>query len=725
MLVIMSAGDIDMDISSVVKLYREFAKFTQTTSAAISRSSSNGKQVLVSTVQTQRDLERAEKVKFTKNYCVDVQNAETCNVLFRSSPQELNNEIWNRESKSGKYRAVVRKWTDKKKEEKQFLEIWTGSNKIENIDLSSSDKHGKVYDPDGYFGCFEWSSKEDKILFVAEKKYKKAVSYFTKPSDDKDSPDKTAPGEEYVVREDWGEGFVGKHISVLCILTISTGDINVIEEIPDNVSVGQVQWMPDDSGVIFTGWQHEPYRLGIIYCPMRKSTLFHLDFNSGVCESLSSLSKASNSAKISPDGNKFVYLQTECGGPHMQCAELLMYDLNTKETVTLVEKVWTAKDGELPGIYTLCLPDTCYSDDNKRVLVNTIWTHQNTIVVIDTVTKSVVRLPSDNDCCMVLLCIEQDTMIAECSSPSRPHYLVIGKLPASGQESKMKWSALDETTPVLDNIKWKVNKHQPSTDRVNGKYPNLTYESILTYPTDVDPNSSRNFIVFPHGGPHSVFTSSFMLYVSLFCKLGYSSLLVNYRGSSGYGSDSIYSLPGKCGDQDVKDVQCAAMEIVKAEGYDANRMFVWGGSHGGFLTCHLVGQYPDVYKASVCRNPVIDVSSKVGPSDIPDACYVEAGHSFTHSTIPNEETLSAMWKCSPLQYVDQITTPVMIMIGKDDRRVPPSQGYQLYKALKARNKKVRHVAYPDNCHPIVKVDSEADAFINIYKWFNDHLPISE
>ena len=84
-------------------------------------------------------------------------------------------------------------------------------------------------------------------------------------------------------------------------------------------------------------------------------------------------------------------------------------------------------------------------------------------------------------------------------------------------------------------------------------------------------------------------------------------LLVNYRGSTGYGQDSIDSLPGDIGTQDVRDMQQAAETCMKQ--FNFLKAVVYGGSHGGFLSAHLVGQYPDYYTAAAIRNPVIQLES--------------------------------------------------------------------------------------------------------------------
>lgn len=93
---------------------------------------------------------------------------------------------------------------------------------------------------------------------------------------------------------------------------------------------------------------------------------------------------------------------------------------------------------------------------------------------------------------------------------------------------------------------------------------------------------------------------------------------VNYRGSIGQGQASIDFLLGRVGDSDVRDCKLATETCIKMFNCSAQRCVLFGGSHGGFLVTHLSGQYPDSYCAVAARNAVIDISTMIYSSDIPD-----------------------------------------------------------------------------------------------------------
>nr|XP_034305158.1 acylamino-acid-releasing enzyme [Crassostrea gigas] len=675
-------------------------------------------QMSINSVWNQSDLDRLEKVKFTKTYLVSESSPGEFEVNHRKISSTDSNIMYNEEAPSGKFNAIIRKFTPKKGgEEKQFIEIWNHCKKIKQYDVLSKEKHGKICTKDGQFGCLHWSKDETKLLYVSERKTPKMASYFDTKKADKPEEEQPIRGHEHDFKQDWGEQLVGKHKLALNILDLNSGDINTLDTIPEDLSVGQAIWTPD-GGIIFVGWKQEPYRLGLVYCPIRPSGIYMWDSKTSNIKQLSDESRASSLPNLSPDGTKLIYLDNQVGGPHYQCARLMMYEMKSGTNTVLVDVVKNPKADEFPGIYSYSLPQRCWAVDGKRVVFESVWRHQVGILVVDTETKKITPILCKSGGCLKITDIHQDRMLVIRSSINQQPYFSISQLPESGNESSAEFLPLDDPEPPLD-ISFKILKFQP-TSRPHPTFGVNEYEAILAIPKDAEQKKCP-LIVFPHGGPHAVHTTNFLLLPAVFMLNGFAMVYVNYRGSTGYGDDSVHSLPGRVGDQDVKDCQEVAESVIKLDQIDENKVAVFGGSHGGFLTTHLIGQYPGFYKAACCRNPVTNIAGMVATTDIPDWCYVEAGFDFTHSSLPTGEKLTNMWNKSPMQYVDKVETPILIMLGLEDARVPPKQGEEYYKKLRARNKKARLIGYSDNSHPIQTVEASADSCINILDWFWQHL----
>ncbi|XP_013924465.1 PREDICTED: acylamino-acid-releasing enzyme-like [Thamnophis sirtalis] len=297
---------------------------------------------------------------------------------------------------------------------------------------------------------------------------------------------------------------------------------------------------------------------------------------------------------------------------------------------------------------------------------------------------------------------------------------MVAFLPPAGKEADVNWVCLEETSPI-QGISWDVHILQPSPDQDNPQYRGLDFEAILLKPTQVAEQTKLPLVVSPHGGPHSVFTTTWMLYPAVLCRMGFAVLLVNYRGSLGFGQDSVDSLPGNVGCQDVKDVQSCVEQMLQKEPLDSNRVALLGGSHGGFLSCHLIGQYPGTYKACVTRNPVVNMASMFGSTDIPDWCMTEIGLPYDQAALPVPEQWEKMLLHSPMQFVDKVQAPVLLLIGEEDRRVPPKQGLEYYHALRSRGIPTRMLQYPNDNHALSSVEAEADGFMNIALWLLQHL----
>ncbi|KAJ8475496.1 hypothetical protein ONZ45_g15588 [Pleurotus djamor] len=194
--------------------------------------------------------------------------------------------------------------------------------------------------------------------------------------------------------------------------------------------------------------------------------------------------------------------------------------------------------------------------------------------------------------------------------------------------------------------------------------------------------------------------------------------LPDYTGSLGFGEKYVTALLGKCGSLDVEDCIASVNHLVKSgvATIGEGKQFISGGSHGGFLTGHLIGQYPDVFTAAALRNPVISVG-ELSTSDIPDWYYSEFGLPYTPKSLITPEVYETLFKASPTAYVDEVKAKVLLLIGGSDLRVAPTQGVGYYHALKGRGKKVKMLWFEGEGHPLEGVEATRVGYEVVLDWF--------
>jgi dipeptidyl aminopeptidase/acylaminoacyl peptidase len=220
-----------------------------------------------------------------------------------------------------------------------------------------------------------------------------------------------------------------------------------------------------------------------------------------------------------------------------------------------------------------------------------------------------------------------------------------------------------------------------------------------------------------HGGPHAFYANSFFHEMQVFAGLGYGVLYVNPRGSHSYSQAFVDAVRGDYGNGDYKDIMAGVDYVLEEYDWiDEDNLGVTGGSYGGFMTNWIVG-HTNRFKAAVTQRSICNWVSFRGVSDI--------GYYFSDWQIKAElNDVETMWHHSPIKYVDDIETPLLILHSERDFRCPIEQGEQLYVALKYQKKETQFVRFPEADHNLSrtgKPNLRVERLTHLTGWFETHL----
>ncbi len=249
---------------------------------------------------------------------------------------------------------------------------------------------------------------------------------------------------------------------------------------------------------------------------------------------------------------------------------------------------------------------------------------------------------------------------------------------------------LEKLTDVNDRQDVVLSKPEPiEFEGANG----WKVHGWLLKPVGYEAGEKYPLLLEIHGGPHAMYGNTYMNEFQILAAEGYAVLYVNPRGSHGYGQDFVNAVRGDYGGGDYQDLMLAVDHVLEQFDFiDESRLGVTGGSYGGFMTNWIVG-HTNRFKRAVTQRSISNWISFYGVSDI--------GYYFTEWQIDGDfRDIQKLWKHSPLAYVKNIETPLLILHSEKDYRCPIEQAEQLFISLKRLGKETKFVRFPEENHEL-------------------------
>jgi dipeptidyl aminopeptidase/acylaminoacyl peptidase len=251
--------------------------------------------------------------------------------------------------------------------------------------------------------------------------------------------------------------------------------------------------------------------------------------------------------------------------------------------------------------------------------------------------------------------------------------------------------------------------HYPSRD---GKW---TISAFLYVPFNMARNGQNAAIVYIHGGPTAQSMNSFNRFVQFAANQGYMVLAPNYRGSTGYGKEFQQANLFDMGGGDLQDV-LAGVDWIKQTGHlDPKKIAVMGGSYGGYLSMMAVTKAPEVWAAGVPIVPFVNWFTEI---ENEDPVLQQSDLATMGDVVKNKALYEDR---SPINFIDQIKAPLLLLAGGHDPRCPKSETQQVVDAIKKRGGTVEAKVYENEGHGFARVENQIDAYKRVADFLLAHV----
>ena len=243
---------------------------------------------------------------------------------------------------------------------------------------------------------------------------------------------------------------------------------------------------------------------------------------------------------------------------------------------------------------------------------------------------------------------------------------------------------------------------------------------FIVKPANFDPSKKYPLAVIIHGGPQSAFNDNwgYRWNPQVWANNGYIVFLPNPRGSTGYGQKFVNEITGDWGGKAYTDIMNGVADVLRRNSFiDRNRIGAAGASYGGYMINWIEGHNNDPrfrFKVLVSHDGVYNLESMYGATE--ELWFTDWEFKGTPWTNP---AMYARW--SPSKFVKNFNTPILVIHGELDYRVPFGEGLQLFTAAQLRGVDSKLLVFPDEGHWVLKPQNSQLWYHTVLDWMDKYL----
>lgn len=396
--------------------------------------------------------------------------------------------------------------------------------------------------------------------------------------------------------------------------------------------------------------------------------------------------------KFSNDGRFMAYLAMKKPGAEADRFGLMLLDLVTGEKK------------ELAANWDRSISDYQFGLDNRTIYVTTQDLGQYSIYAINTSFGDVIKVYGDG--------YAGSLQVASDKLVFTNHRL---NMPTEIFQTGPDGSQLQQLTDA--NAEWRAAVQFGDFEQFSFKgAEDTTVYGYLVKPWNFDASKKYPMAFLVHGGPQGSFGNMFneRWNAQMYAAKGYAVVMVDFHGSTGYGQAFTDSISRDWGGKPLIDLQKGFEYIVQAQPWiDGNRACALGASYGGFMMNWIAGNWPDGFKCLVNHAGLYDMPSFYGSTE--------------ELWFPEFDLGGTAWdpaadyhKFNPAAHADKWQTPMLVIHGLKDYRVPYAQGLGAFTNLQRKGIDSRLVVFPDENHWILKPDNRVRWYNEVFQWLEKY-----
>jgi dipeptidyl aminopeptidase/acylaminoacyl peptidase len=244
-------------------------------------------------------------------------------------------------------------------------------------------------------------------------------------------------------------------------------------------------------------------------------------------------------------------------------------------------------------------------------------------------------------------------------------------------------------------------------------FDGLNVPAFLYLPPDWD-GEPIPFVIHAHGGPENQFRPAFIRHFQYLILNGYGVLAPNIRGSSGYGRDYVRLDDYKKRKDSIRDIREGAVWLIDNGYARQGRIGIKGGSYGGYVTLAALVDYPEMFGAGIDNVGIANFVTFLRNT----ADYRRAIREAEYGPLSDEAFLTGI---SPLTNADRIRSPLLVVHGENDPRVPVGEARQIAEAVLANGGEAELLIFPDEGHGTAKLANRLTYYRRMVEFLDKHL----